>query len=127
MIDLVEKLGDNEKIVTSLTSVEVRSAIRRRQHAGDIPWTDAESAVVALVEEVRRMVEHPITSVVLEESSALIDRRNLRALDAIQLATALLARKFLPDGDSILFVGSDTKLLEAAVAEGFAIWNPATS
>jgi hypothetical protein len=54
----------------------------------------------------------------------LVDRQNLRALDSIQLATALIARDTQISGATTQFVSSDAKLLEAAISEGFAVWNP---
>jgi hypothetical protein len=47
----------------------------------------------------------------------------LRALDAIQLASAIIARDLMQAPD-MRFIASDKQLLEAAKNEGFAIWNP---
>ncbi len=70
------------------------------------------------------MILHPVTGAVLELASALIDRQNIRALDAVQLSTAMLANDTLAVGDQLQFVASDKRLLKAAEAEGLDIWDP---
>ncbi len=126
MIDLFERTEDHYKAVSALAALEVRSALRRRQHSGDASLAAAEQAITTLAAEMRRIVEHSISSIVLEEASALVDRQKLRALDALQLATALTAARSLDAGDNLHFVASDQKLLEAAVAEGLNSWNPSS-
>jgi len=64
------------------------------------------------------IVQQPIDLIVLEVSGLLIDRHQLRSLDAIQLAGAIIAR-------DMRFIASDKELLNAARAEGFDIWDPA--
>jgi predicted nucleic acid-binding protein len=115
---------DQLKQISVLALIEVRSAIRRRQRAGDISTVDADSAVAALIGESRRLLEHPVTQVVMEHASALVDRQDLRALDSLQLASALVARNSLQEDDRIRFIASDQKLLKAAQAEGFDVWDP---
>lgn len=126
MIELFESVEDHYKAVSALANLEVRSAIRRRQHTGDTPVAAAESALSALSAERRRLVEHPITAQVLDEASAVIDRQNLRALDALQLATALIATRALTHDDVLYFVVSDQRLMTAAIAEGIRGWDPST-
>ncbi len=91
---------------------------------GDIRPQDARQALHSLSEEMRRLVEHPISEQILSEAAALVDRHSLRALDAIQLASALLAKLTLRLQDSLTFVASDQRLLEAALKEGLATWDP---
>ena len=124
MIDLFDRSEDHALLVSVLAAVEVRSAIRRRQRAGDLDATDADLAVATLIQETGRIVEHPVTSSTLAEASGLIDRHGLRALDSIQLAAALVARTGLPGNDSLRFVASDRRLLDAAKREGFIVWDP---
>jgi predicted nucleic acid-binding protein len=126
MIQLFEETEDRLKLISGLAILEVRSAIRRRQHAGDTPRADAELAIRSLDMESKRIVQHTITSVVMEVAARLIDNQFLRALDAIQLATAVTAREMTTESDEVRFVASDHKLLAAASAEGFIVWNPVT-
>ena len=126
MIAFVQRTEDNTKLSSVLAIVEVRSAIRRRQYAGDLARTSAEQAVSSLDVESRRVVQHPVTSPVLATATALVDRQNLRALDSIQLATAMVARDAQNQANEVLFVSSDQRLLEAAASEGFSVWDPTT-
>ncbi len=124
MIQLFESVEDHHKAISALAPLEVRSAIRRRQSNGDISSAAADQAFAVLSGERRRLVEHPITSQVLDEASDLIDRQNLRALDALQLATALVAAQAFDAEDDVHFVVSDQKLMTAAIAEGLRGWDP---
>jgi predicted nucleic acid-binding protein len=105
----------------------VRSAIRRRQAVGDIAHQDAESALASLTQEADRIMQQPLTQPVLDQSKTIIDRQTLRALDAIQLASALVLQKTLKTQDSLVFIASDRRLLEAATAEGLRVWDPCLS
>ena len=124
LIDFVTRSEDRSRFVSVLAPLEVRSAIRRREAMGDIRPQDARQALHSLSEEMRRLVEHPISEQILSEAAALVDRHSLRALDAIQLASALLAKLTLRLQDSLTFVASDQRLLEAALKEGLATWDP---
>ena len=124
MISLVGSTEDRFKAASSLTPLELRSAVRRRQYSGDILHADADLAITLIRDESRRMILHPVSGAVLELASALIDRQNIRALDAVQLSTAILANDTLAVGDQLQFVASDKRLLEAAEAEGLDIWDP---
>ena len=59
---------------------------------------------------------------ILRAAAHLTDSHPLRALDAIQLASANHAVNLL--GEPITFVSADKNLLTAAAAEGFATDNP---
>ena len=118
-----EPLLPGAKVVSSFTELELRSTIRRRRSCGDLSLPHAEKAVDALSEELRNIGVLPFTSAAHELAIELVDRQNLRALDAIQLATAVLATQSSP-GDSLQFMASDVRLLNAAKAEGFEVWNP---
>ncbi len=126
MIDLFDRSEDHTLLVSVLAAIEVRSAIRQRQRAGDIADVDADLAVATLIQETGRIVEHPVTAATMAQASGLIDRHGLRALDSIQLGAALVARTGLPGNGPVRFVASDRRLLDAAKLEGFIIWDPET-
>jgi predicted nucleic acid-binding protein len=126
LISLLDRTEDGFKIVSELAQLEARSAIRRRQFSGETPVEVAKYAVVEMQDQVERFVALPLTARVLGLASALVDIRNLRALDSIQLATALIARDALPAVDTLMFISSDTRLLDAAQAEGLETWDPAS-
>jgi predicted nucleic acid-binding protein len=69
------------------------------------------------------MIEQPINPPVLEAASTLVDRHYLRALDAIQLGCAIVARDLLA-APGMRFISSDHDLIEAAWQEGFDTWDP---
>ncbi|MDZ4766916.1 MAG: hypothetical protein SGI73_20445 [Chloroflexota bacterium] len=52
----------------------------------------------------------------------MTERYPLRTLDALQLASALVATNFLPDAP--IFISADLKLLAAASAEGLPTDDP---
>jgi len=123
MIQLIESLEDRAKVVSALAGLEVRSAIRRRQHQGDISIADAEIALTHVINELKRVVEVPLTSGVLEIAATLVDQHRLRALDSLQLASAIFAKSTMQT-QTIRFVASDLLLLSAAQSEGLNVWNP---
>jgi len=125
LINLIERTEDREKAVSALAPIEVRSAIRRRERLGDISAVHAGEALSTLTAESRRLIEQPVTATVLSRASAVVDQHSVRALDAIQLATALILRETLIGADVLLFICSDIRLLKAAEAEAMATYNPA--
>lgn len=120
---LMERVEDTRKLVSSLASLEVRSAIRRRERMGEIQSADADRALDDLSAESSRMMEQPISPAVVDTARNLLDVHSLRSLDALHLATCLVARDILQATD-IYFVCSDNALLNAADAENFQILNP---
>jgi predicted nucleic acid-binding protein len=123
LIQLLENVDDSQKLVSSLASLEVRSAIRRRERAGEIPPSDADQALDALEAEVLRIVQQPVSSTVVDVARFVLDGHPLRALDALHLATSIVMRDTLQVSD-IYFVSADDALLKAASAEQFLTLNP---
>lgn len=123
MIQLLEKVDDPQKLVSALASLEVRSAIRRRQREGDILATDAGLALDNLGAESLRIVEQPVSPAVIDVAKLVLDSHPLRAMDALHLATCIVMRDTLQVSD-ICFVSADDSLLKAASAEQFPILNP---
>jgi hypothetical protein len=67
-----------------------------------------------------------LNDAIIAESQRLLETHPLRAGDAIQLATAIYARNMLQNSQlpTLIFLASDNKLLDAAIAEGFTTDNP---
>jgi predicted nucleic acid-binding protein len=63
---------------------------------------------------------------VIDLATKLVASHPLRTLDAVHLATSLLAGRFLDSLDlgPVVFVSADDRLLEAADAEGLRTENP---
>ena len=124
LLALTASSAGNRLAILSLAQVEFRSAVRRRERAGEIPTIIAAQ----LLETFRRHLEtrfltQPLTDFVLDLAAELIDRYSLRAFDAVQLAgyTALRdsSRSDLP-----VFVCADQTLLTAAKHEGLSVLDP---
>jgi hypothetical protein len=123
LIQLLETVEDNRKLVAAGTPLEVYAAIRRREHAGSIRAEDAAAALATLRMEAARIVQQPLNPAVLETTRQLLDRTLLRWPAALQLGAALTARDMF-QGTPITFVSSSAELLEAAKNEGLETLNP---
>ncbi len=124
LIRLMEAVEDNRKLISASTPLEVYSAVRRRERAGDISAEDAAAALDSLRMEAARMVQQPLNPAVLEASRQLLDRTALRWPDTLQLGAAIVARDMF-QGTEIIFVSASAQLLEAAKSEGFRAIDPA--
>jgi predicted nucleic acid-binding protein len=127
MLGLTVPDSGNRLIILSLAQVEFRSAIRRRENAGEIPTRVA----VQLVQTFRRHLDtrfttQPLTQFIIDLASELADRYALRAFDAVQLAgyTALRSSSGV---DEPIFVCADQALLSAAKQEQLAVLDPCVS
>jgi predicted nucleic acid-binding protein len=124
LLQLASNSTDNRFAVLALSQVEFRSAIRRRERAGDI-----DSKIAGLVLDrfdqhlEARFLRQVLTDSVLDVASEMIDRYALRAFDAIQLA-GCLALKTVVGAEPPTFVCSDRQLLEAAASELLTILDP---
>jgi predicted nucleic acid-binding protein len=123
LIQLMDSIEDNRKLISASTPLEVYAAVRRRERAGAISAQDATSALEILRLEAARMVQHPLNPAVLEAARQLLDRTNIRWPDALQLGAALVARDMF-QGTEIIFVSASAPLLEAAKNEGFHTLDP---
>jgi len=123
MLRFAQAEDDRNKVVSALAQIEARSAICRLRKGNRMSSSEASLALDLLTNELRRIVEQPVNPPVVEASNTLIDRHYLRALDAIQLGCAVVARDLLA-APNMRFIASDKTLLDAARAEGFDIWNP---
>ena len=66
LIRMMESVEDNRKLIAASTPLEVYSAIRRRERAGDISKEDAAAALEILRLEAARTVQEPLNPAVLE-------------------------------------------------------------
>jgi hypothetical protein len=115
---------DNRVAVLSISAVEIRSAVRRRQRAGDIE----AGVAAAILDSARshmetRFIRQTINETVIDTALEMIDRYTLRAYDAVQLAGCLVLCATV--AEAFTFVCSDHRLLEAARSEQLAVLDPA--
>ena len=117
LLEIAGNLSENRLALLALSPVEARSAIRRRERAGDIE----PSAVAVILDRLRQHMEtlfvrKGVTDWVLDTALEMIDRYALRAYDAVQLA-GCLALKTAAGADPPTFVCADQQLLDAARSE----------
>jgi uncharacterized protein len=115
----------NQLAILSLAQVELRSAIRRRERAGEISYSAAQQVLVGFQRHLEaRFLKQVVTDAVLDSAGALIDRYALRAYDAVQLA-GCLALKAVAGSAPAVFVCADRTLLIAAQNEQIQVLDPA--
>ncbi len=125
LIELLEPVEDNRKLISAATPLEIYAAIRRCERAGQIAPEAAESALELLRSESARMVQQPLNPAVLELARQLLDRTTLRWPEALQLGSVLAARDMFPSTE-IVFVTASSRLLTAARAQGLDTIDPVT-
>ena len=125
MRDTLQPIGDDAKAMSPLTQVEVLSALQRRFRNGEITPDAFRIAVTEIQLISARWIRIPVDEHVIHLASPVIDRHALRSLDALPLASALALRDEIEQGDALLFIASDHRLLEAARVENLATWDPA--
>ena len=124
---LLDPDAGNDIFVLRLTSVEMTSAITRRQRSGSLT---ADSAAIALSEFRAQLASDlfvaEITDTIVGQAIQLVERHGLRAYDALQLSAAVdLRRRAATFGlQSPVFVSADTELNAAALREGLVVENP---
>lgn len=119
--EIVEELSG--MLVSSLSAVEVSSAIWRRQRMGDLDGNAAaflaSQAQWELTGGDPRIIVLPPTTPVLIDAGRLTGTAGLRAYDAVQLASAIAMREVYPDVNA--FCCFDRTLSAAAAAHGFDV------
>jgi predicted nucleic acid-binding protein len=101
------------------TTVEVRSAFARLRRTGELVDRDFEIAINKWSAISKRGRKIPPSQSVLEVAATLPDRHGLRALDAFQLASALIWCSQRPRNRP--FVCADKRLGYAASDMGFDV------
>jgi predicted nucleic acid-binding protein len=121
MLQLVSQPAGDRFAVLALAQVEVQSAVRRRQRAGDVPAPVADRLLDVFQQHLETIfVRQHATEIVIESACSLVDKYGLTALDAVHLAAYLsLATSVGPA--PIPFVSADQQLLRAAQALGAPI------
>jgi predicted nucleic acid-binding protein len=106
-----------QAVVWWATPVEIASALARLVRTREISpsdWAKARQVAVALADEW--LVIQPSDSL-RARATQLVDRYDLRAADALQLAAALDWCGDAPQGE--VFLAADQRLREAALLSGF--------
>lgn len=108
-------------VVSALTLAEVVAAIWGKVVRSELDGADAETLDDAFIADVRRgrFAVMPVADTVVARSLSCVRRHKLRAADAVQLASALLAREADPEADTMAVF--DQRLRAAARAEGLEL------
>ncbi|MBN1285627.1 MAG: type II toxin-antitoxin system VapC family toxin [Anaerolineae bacterium] len=121
---LLHPAAGNTAIISELAVVELSSLFNRRRREGTLTRTQVRRLLDTVFThiEVKKYLVIPLDSRVCALAHDLPNRHPLRALDALQLASALQAAATLDA--PVSFVSADNRLLTIAAAEGFTTDNP---
>ncbi len=115
--DVRRRVGEDADVVVSdLAYVEFHSAVARRRRDGVLAATEAAAVVARFRREWTDRARVAVSRDVLERAAELLYLHPLRALDALQLASALLVAAGAPEPPR--FGAADLRLRAAARAEG---------
>jgi predicted nucleic acid-binding protein len=121
LLPLTRNQSENRFAVLAISVVEARSAIRRRQRAGDIDPPVASFIIENLHKHLEtRFIRQTVNDAVIDGALEMIERYPLRAYDAVQLAGCLVLSAI----EDLTFVCSDLQLLEAARSEQLSVLDP---
>lgn len=124
---LVTPLAGHTLLTARITMVEVYSALARRRREGSVPPTAC--AVAAQAFAAHSIAEYDFIELdlnVISLARDLLARHPLRAYDAVQLASALIANRTLQTASlpPLCFLSADNLLNAIAAAEGLTVDNP---
>ncbi len=114
---------DQEMLVWCLSKVEVISALCRLVRDKTLSEAEFQKAKTRLNDLLERAYEVKVIQKIRDRALRLLEVHPLRAADACQLASALIATQ--EDPDRLAMVCFDQRLKNAAIKEGFVV-NPAT-
>jgi uncharacterized protein len=124
---LVDPLLDSTVYISQMAIVEVISALTRRMREGSVMPQDFAALRDALWGDCFREYSIiPPSQALVESACVLLERHQLRAYDAVHLATALSVQQYLDtEGHPpLIFVSADEQLNRASVSEGLETKDP---
>ena len=99
-----------------ISEVEIASAIIRRSREGAFTIAKRDRMLAALQTDFPALLVVELTPEITSSARSLLARHQLRAGDAVQLASCLYLQREL--AQSVPFIGFDIRLVEAARREG---------
>jgi uncharacterized protein len=124
---LTDPLSENLIVITRLSFVEIYSALNRRVRETSITRLDYTQMIADVMNILGTQYEIiELTALVVDRAKQLLESYSLRAYDAVQLSSALLAQDVLRTTgvNTLIFLAADERLLIAAQAEGMTTDNP---
>jgi len=104
--------------ISALTKVEVIAALTRRFRGGDLTQQQLSQPSGDALQDCADLLAVPVLPNILDRAVVLAERHNLRAYDALQLATAMEARDALLTNSTspigFTLVSADVDLNQAA-------------
>jgi uncharacterized protein len=123
LLPLIGHQSENRFAVLAVSVVEIRSAIRRRQRAGDIDAAAAAAVLESVQQHMEsRFLRQAVNDTVIDTAMGMIDRYALRAYDSLQLAGCLVLCGIAKE--ALTFICSDLRLLDAARSEQLRVFDP---
>ena len=108
-------------VSSAITAVEAVGAICRRRRSGELAADDFAAIAARLQKDRATWEVIGVTSTVLNDAEAILRATGLRTLDAVQLASARVARPLT--ANPFPFVTADARQRAAAVEVGLdVIW-----
>ena len=102
-----------------LSEVEVASALVRRAREEAFTVEERDRALAALADDLATLIIVEFTPEITADARALLLRHQLRAGDAVQLASCLYLQREM--SQPLPFVAFDARLAEAARHEGLTV------
>jgi predicted nucleic acid-binding protein len=130
MQELTDALLANEPrcaLISWSTLAETLAALNRKRNAEIISQSIYQAVKTRLLLEAREMNVLSVTDTTIRDSLGLIEHHNINASDALFLRQVLDWQAQLPEGDNVVVVAADHRLLRAAEAEGLAMLDPEQS
>ena len=125
--NLTDPQAGNDIFTAHITGIEVVSAIARKIHRGEIPESDATTAIRIFQSHFKTQYQIVrMSTEIVDRAMALAAKHRLRGYDATQLASALVVHdELLASGlGQLVFISADMALNEVARAEKLPVQNP---
>ncbi|HQU47269.1 MAG TPA: type II toxin-antitoxin system VapC family toxin [Pirellulales bacterium] len=127
---IFDSVPEHHIYLVNVGAAEVVSVLVRKRNAGALSVADFNQAILELENEV---IQSPAKQMLSFDNGVVIDAlahvimHSVNATDAIVLRVAVdVAEHLRNQGDDLVLVASDQRLLRAAQAEGLVTFNPET-
>jgi hypothetical protein len=124
---LVMPSAGHRILIAQITPIEIVSGLARKQREFRISSRTLEAAMLLMQRHINReTVVVQLSASVENAANTLLVKHPLRAYDAVQLASALVANQQLIQGglSGLSFISSDSRLLAIALVEGLITDDP---
>lgn len=128
VVNLAKPSASHEIFIVLITGPEMIAALFRKARTGQVSQTEASQAASLFKGEWRTQYQIvPFTTNLADEAMRVAQQHGVRGYDSVHLAAAVIlqnARHTL-NLSPLTFISSDRVQLQAAVAEGLIVEDPA--